>query len=329
MHPLKSKATDSLNAKMRSMTRDYGAASGPANNITSPQERLKGEAGEAHVGFGADSENAGPKRGDRPARRSMAANPVATYAKGGKVKKREDGGDVGSDSWKDAQLASMANKKPVPMPTVKGVDTGDKIYVSTPDPTNDKIYVKKRGGGVKKRDGGGDVSAIEEANKNEAASEAAEKSSGGVIARAKGGRTKGHKGSTHVNVMIAPQGAGGPPTPPAGPSPQLAALLAGAHPPAPPMAPPAGAPPMGAGPMAGPPPGAPPMMPRAKGGKVMGGSPTAPADATEKTLREEGLVRKAKGGGLHMTAGAVTGEGRLQKMGITKTHRGSMSPKAV
>lgn len=254
-HPLKSEAANAHTAKMRSMTAHYGAASGPANNITSPQDRLKGEGGEAHVGFGADSDNAGPSRGDRVARRSMTANPVATYARGGKVKHRDQGGDV---------------------------------------------------------------SAIEEANRDQAA---ASKSTGGVIARARGGRAKHGKGATHVNVIVGQPGAGGPPPgamPPTGPSPQLAALLAGAHPPM--GGPPPGAPPMpppGAGGPPGMPPGAPPpMMPRKKGGRVMGDHPDASQDKAliQKTLREEGLVRKAKGGGVHMTAGAVTGEGRLEKM---------------
>ena len=265
-HPHKTEAAAAHTAKMRSMTDHYGLASGPENNITTPGERLKGEAGETNVGFGADSANATAKRGDRPARRAVAANPVPTYARGGKVKKKADGGDV---------------------------------------------------------------SPIEEANKDQ--SEASGKSTGGVIGRARGGRMKGHKGSTHVNVIVAPQGAGTPPAG-AGPSPQLAALAAGAHPPmggpppgagAPPMMPPPGGP-------GGPPPGMPPM--RAKGGKVMGGHPDASQDKAliEKTLREEGLVRKAKGGGITMHAGAVTGIGRLEKMGKhPPLHKGSMKAQEI
>lgn len=263
-HPLRSDVAAAHTAKLRSLTSDYGSASGPANNITTPQERLKGEGGEHHVGFGADSSNATSKRGDRPARRSAAANPVPTYAKGGKVKHR---------------------------------------------------------------DSGGDVSPIEEANKDQA--EAAPKADGGVIARAKGGRTK-HKGSTHVNVIVAPQGGlqGGMPPGPTGPiPPQLAALAGGAKPPmaGPPPAPPMGPPPGG-------PPGVPPMPMRAKGGIVMGNHPDASQDKAliKETLKQEGLVRKAKGGGVTMHAGAVTGIGRLEKMGKhPPLHKGSMSPKAV
>lgn len=82
-HPLKSDSESAHSSKLHRMTRHYGAA-GP-NNIKSPQEYLKGNGGEQHVGYGADSEMASA-RSDRPARRSAAANPLPTYARGGKVK---------------------------------------------------------------------------------------------------------------------------------------------------------------------------------------------------------------------------------------------------
>jgi hypothetical protein len=264
MHPLKSNATDAHNAKLRSMTTHYGLASGPENNITTPGERLKGESGETNVGFGADNAAASAKRGDRPARRAMAANPVPTYAKGGSVKKRDTGGDV---------------------------------------------------------------SPIEEANKDQAL---VCKATGGAVARARGGRTKGKKGSTHVNVIVAPQG-GQPPM--AGPSPQLAGLAGMKPPMAPPMAPPsgAGAPPPMMPPGAGVPPGGPMppgMMPRAKGGRV--NEDEAQKDPLAMTLREEGLVKKARGGGLHMEAGAITGLGRLEKMHLNPPlHKDGMKPQEV
>lgn len=261
VHPNKSSASSAHTAKLRKMTAHYGSASGPENNITSPQSRLKGEGPEDAVSFGADSSKASA-RSDKPARRSVAANPIATYARGGKVKTRAGGG------------------------TIPGMD------------------------------------AITQANKNQA--DAAGKSTGGVIARSAGGRTKS-KGATTVNVIIAPQGgaegvgAGG-----LGIHPQLAAAIA-----KPPMAGPPAAPPQGAPPMM-PPQGGPPMPMRAKGGRV------AKLDADEDTrdlvadtLREEGLIRRARGGGIHMTAGAATGIGRLEKMGIKVRHRGSMAPKEV
>lgn len=241
-HPNKSSAAAGHTAKLRRMTKNYGAASGPENNIMSPQAKMKAEGPEESVNFGADSAKASA-RSDKPARRSAPANPIATYA------------------------------------------------------------------------------------------------TGGAVARARGGRTKG---ATTVNVIIPPQG--GQPDSGLGSSmsPQLAGLL-----PKPPMAPP----------MAGPPPGAPPMMPppgsggpppggmpmRAKGGRVKGelggegkfeyaddgDGDGSMGSIISDALKEEGLIRKARGGGVHMTAGAVTGIGRLEKMGITARHRGSMKPQDV
>ena len=262
-HPLKSDAASAHSAKLSRMTTHYGLASGPANNITTPQERLKGEEGEHHVGFGADSANATSKRGDKPARRSMAANPVPTYAKGGKVKHkyRDNGGSV-DDDRQAASPSSMNDYVTV---------SGKKVPVYSYDQAKRASSKHAKGGKVKHRDGGGDVSAIEEANRDQAA---AEKSTGGVIARARGGRMhgKGHKGATHVNVMIAPQGAGAG-GPPMAPPPALAALAAGAHPPMggpPPMAPPPGGPPPPPGSPPPPPPGGPPPPPP---GGPLGGCP--------------------------------------------------------
>ena len=62
-----------------------------------PVDADKAEGAEEVPSFGADSAAAKP-RGDRPARRTAAANPLSTYKKGGRVhgKHRADGGDVSS-----------------------------------------------------------------------------------------------------------------------------------------------------------------------------------------------------------------------------------------
>lgn len=99
-----------------------------------------------------------------------------------------------------------------------------------------------------------------------------------VFARGGAPKAKHGRKNTHVNVIVAPQGGGGPPPgalpiarPPMMGAPPPGGLPPGG-PPRPPMAPPAGGPPPGLGAppgVAGPPPGGPPMLgPRKRGGRT-------------------------------------------------------------
>ena len=89
MHPMKKDSSASANAKMRRMTAHYGDAN-PAMKKLAPVDAQKKEGGEEAVGFGADSDKASA-RSDRPARRTTSANPVATYKKGGATKLAKGG----------------------------------------------------------------------------------------------------------------------------------------------------------------------------------------------------------------------------------------------
>lgn len=89
-HPNKADSVKGNNAKLRKYTEDYGAADPKMNKLASV-DRFKKNGPEEAVGYGAEDGKATP-RGDRPARKSSAANPIATYAKGGRVRQRADGG---------------------------------------------------------------------------------------------------------------------------------------------------------------------------------------------------------------------------------------------
>ena len=233
--------------------------------------------------------SAGRARGDRMPRRTQAANPVSTYKKGGRV------------------------------------------------------HAKAK---AKARADGGDVSTIEEANRDQA-----------MASRARGGRThhKG-KGATHVNVIVAPQGGNQGPGAGMMPHPMM-----GANPAVPPPMPPVGGPPgmppgmppggpmMGARPpMPMMPPGAiPPGMipPRKRGGRVehgdeaedramikqmVKGSALKNAGGRVGSLADQGLTKaRARGGSIHMTAGAESGPGRLEKTEARRKNARSEHPQEV
>jgi len=266
-HPNKAEGITGHNAKLKRFTQDYGAANS-AQYKTAPVDKLKKNGPEDAVGYGAEDGTA-KARGDRKARSTTSANPIATYKKGGRVAEREK-----------AERRAEGGRLPPPVPLPR-VEPKAKTVPMEGKP-NESALMKGRtaraaGGAVKTKAMGGGVIG------------------GQVPMRADGGRVR--KGTTSVNIIVAPQqqpqtpppvlpvpGAGGPPLPDAAPPP-------------PPAGPP-GAPPGAEGPMGGLPPGMmapgaiPPGLipPRAKGGRV-------------------GM--RARGG--RMTAGAESGPGRLEK----------------
>lgn len=93
MHPNKAEGIRGHNAKLRRLTRHYGAAS-PSYHVAR-ENYPKADGAEESVGYGADSA-AATARADRPAPRVAAGNAVATYRHGGKVRHRAAGGALKS-----------------------------------------------------------------------------------------------------------------------------------------------------------------------------------------------------------------------------------------
>lgn len=236
------------NDKLRRMTRDYGAADKSMFKVARG-ELVNGPQDDP--GYGAIPDDAvSNDRGDRP-RRTSAANPIATYKRGGRVRDRE------------------------------------------------KAEARASGGEVPGRAFGG-----------------------GVISRARGGRSRA-KGATHVNVIIQQPSGNTPVVPP----PVIPPVGVGGPPPAmkPPGAPPGvGGPPMGGMPMP-PPPGLPPpgmIPPRKRGGRIEKHEDAAQDAAEIRSMVKPSALKRASGGSIKMTAGSESGPGRLEKTAARARRKG-------
>lgn len=336
-HPNKRDTEASQAAKLKLMTTHYGLAS--KDNVRPGVEKYKGEGPEEDVGYGADNDK--PKlHGARITRTTKPTNPYATYKRGGAVKHRSNGGNTVADD-EDIEQANFAEK----------ADKYDRRRGG---------HVKRAHGGRIRGELGpktvypGDVKMSQ---KNPTRS--SEPSPTPVDNRARGGRTGGKKskGGTHVNIMVAPHGGQPPmappvsampmpppmPRPPGGPPPGAGMPPGGMPPPGglvPPGAMPPGAVPPGLAPRPGMPPGA--AMPlRKRGGRIMAKHRDAHEDAAQiksmvkhSALKPHGSMRaaggevtapmfgagRAAGGRIGLTAGAVTGIGRLEKADYHRRH---------
>ena len=184
-------------------------------------------------------------------------------------------------------------------------------------------------GGVVHLAKGGSVAkkALESHRAEHKALKAEGKATGGAVRldkRARGGGTKKHgkAGHTHINIMVAPKGAGGDAgaPPPGAPPPGLGA---------PPMVPKGPMPPPPGGPMGAGPPGMPPGMPppgmggppgmkppgmMKRGGRTQPSGISSKANIDKWADRTRSNTRYEKGGKVPMKGGADSGEGRLDKV---------------
>lgn len=296
MHPNKKEGVVGHNEKLRRLTRDYGDAN-PGMHKLAPVNRHPGEGSEEAVGYGAEDGKASP-RSDRPARKSSAANPIATYKRGGAVRKRQMGGSIVPDNSADA--AAALKRKVGANPTEserKAVEPGVQSYAQG----------RAMGGRLEGELGAPGAHM------------------GGV------GKKSRKSPSTNINIVIAPPQKGGAPE---GGIPPMLAPSGGAG--APPAGPggPGGPPPPGAA--GGLPPGLPggpgmvppgamppgmPELPRKRGGRVDPFSKKQHPDEAEdqamiKDMVKPSALKRARGGGIPrvgLTGGADGGAGRIEK----------------
>lgn len=154
-YSLREAGRDSHNAKLKRMTMDYGSAD-PAMNKLARVDKFKEEGEESAVGFGAEDGAASAKRGDKPARKSAAANPVPTYATGGRV--RNAGGGVGVIAGRarggrtkgktsvNIMIAPQSPQQP-PLPALAGPPPGPPVPpMAPPTPPKSPLMAGMEGG---------------------------------------------------------------------------------------------------------------------------------------------------------------------------------------
>lgn len=273
--------------------------------------------------------------------RSRVSKITKGYATGGAVEMEDDdmpgpsSGDTGRKAMKRGGKPKMKMEGKSAKHHMGKRKRGGKVIKADDDHSarmedDEPTPGRKSGGKVACREDGGIVraSGYKRGGKIAKGEKTAPMEDGDMPKRAEGGRVK-KPGQTIVNVMVADKGESSPmppqqvpvkvPVPVPAPPPQMAGPPPGAMPPG------------GGMPPGGMPPGAVPsgMLGRAKGGRVAKGTATyedslkngtqvshSPGKNDLGDIRTSKPITYARGGAtdMGMTAGAGTGEGRLQKI---------------